>query len=90
MVPPMVIIANMTQHLAQGTSLLAMIPISISGAMTHYKLGNVRTDVVWGLAAGALVGGLLGASGAKALPEPYLRFVFAGVGFWMGIRYIRR
>jgi uncharacterized membrane protein YfcA len=90
MVPPMVILGGMSQHLAQGTSLLAMIPISVSGAMTHYRLGNVRKDIVWGLAAGSLVGGYLGATGAKALPEPYLRFVFAGVGLWMGTRYLRR
>ncbi len=90
MVPPMVILGNMGQHLAQGTSLLAMIPISVSGALTHNKLGNVRKDIMWGLAAGSLIGGWLGATGAKALPEAHLRFLFAGVGIWMGIRYLRR
>jgi len=55
MVPLMVILGNMEQHLAQGTSLLAMIPISFSGAMTHYRLGNVRTSIAWGLVIGALV-----------------------------------
>jgi uncharacterized protein len=89
MVPPMVIIGNMTQHLAQGTSLLAMIPIGVSGAITHYKLGNVRKDVMWGLAAGALMGGWLGAAGAKALPDAYLRFVFTGIGLLMGMRYLK-
>jgi hypothetical protein len=86
MVPLMVILANMGQHIAQGTSLLAMIPVSISGSFVHYKLGNIRNDVVWGLAIGSLIGGFLGASFAKALPELYLRCIFAGVGFWMSIR----
>ena len=49
MVPLMVILGNIGQHMAQGTSLLAMIPASISGASTHYRLGNVKLDVVWGL-----------------------------------------
>jgi uncharacterized protein len=89
MVPPMVMIAGMGQHLAQGTSLLAMVPASISGAITHYKLGNVRTDIAWGLAIGSLAGGYAGATAAAALPEPALRVFFAGMGLWMGVRYIR-
>ncbi|MBA4419462.1 MAG: permease, partial [Syntrophus sp. (in: bacteria)] len=89
MVPLMVILANMGQHIAQGTSLLAMIPISISGSFTHNKLGNVRSNIVLGLAIGSVIGGFLGASFAKALPELYLRCIFAGVGFCMSIRYLR-
>ncbi len=89
MVPPMVIIAGMGQHLAQGTSLLAMIPVAMAGAITHYRLGNVRTDMAWGLAAGALAGGYLGATAATALPELLLRVVFAAVGLWMALRYLR-
>jgi len=89
MVPLMVILANMGQHIAQGTSLLAMIPISLSGSFTHYKLGNIRRDLVLGLAIGSLIGGFLGASFAKALPEFYLRCIFVGVGLWMSIRYLR-
>jgi uncharacterized protein len=89
MVPLMVIGAGMGQHLAQGTSLLAMVPISISGAVAHYRLGNVRTDLAVGLAIGSLGGGYLGASAATALPESYLRIIFAGVGIWMAVRYIR-
>ena len=89
MVPPMVIMAGMSQHLAQGTSLLAMIPASMVGAMTHYRLGNVDTGIAWGLAAGALAGGYLGATAAGVLPEALLRVVFAGLGVWMAARYLR-
>ncbi|HEY3275524.1 MAG TPA: sulfite exporter TauE/SafE family protein [Syntrophorhabdaceae bacterium] len=89
MVPLMVMLAGMGQHLAQGTSLLAMVPISISGAFTHYRLGNVRKDIAWGLAAGALAGGFLGAVSAGALPDAYLRVIFAAVGIWMALRYLR-
>lgn len=89
MIPPMVILGGMGQHLAQGTSLLAMVPVSITGAMTHYRLGNVKVAVAWGLAIGSLVGGYFGARAATAVPEAYLRLVFAGVGLWMSIRYLR-
>jgi uncharacterized membrane protein YfcA len=89
MIPLMVILGNMEQHLAQGTSLLAMIPISLSGAMTHYRLGNVRMNIAWGLAIGSLIGSSLGAMGASLLPEFYLRVLFAALGFWMGARSLR-
>ena len=89
MVPLMVVLGNIGQHMAQGTSLLAMIPASISGASTHYKLGNVKMDVAWGLIIGSLVGAYFGASAANLLPEFYLKIAFAAVGVWMGTRYIR-
>ena len=89
MVPLMVVVGNVGQHMAQGTSLLAMIPASMSGASTHYKLGNVNLDIAWGLAMGALVGGYLGALTANQLPDIYLKISFAGVGTWMGMKYIK-
>lgn len=88
MVPLMVVLGNMGQHVAQGTSLLAMIPASLSGALTHYKLGNVKLDIGWGLAAGSLLGAPIGALAANLLPEFYLQLVFASIGIWMGMRYI--
>lgn len=89
MIPPMVLLAGMSQHLAQGTSLLAMIPASVSGALTHYRLGNVQTDLLWGLLSGAVIGGYLGGTVANLLPELYLRFIFCGVLIAMGLRYVR-
>ena len=89
MVPLMVVLGNIGQHVAQGTSLLAMIPASISGASTHYKLGNVKLDVVWGLIPGSLIGAYFGATAANHLPEFHLKIVFAAVGVWMGTKYIK-
>jgi uncharacterized membrane protein YfcA len=89
MIPPMVILAGMTQQMAQGTSLLAMVPIGITGAVTHYRLGNVQTNIALGLAAGGIVGGYLGGTTANLLPELLLKIIFAGVLIWMGIRYLR-
>jgi uncharacterized membrane protein YfcA len=89
MVPFLVIFIGMPQHLAQGTSLLAMVPGSAMGAFTHYRLGNVAKHLGLGLALGAAIGGYIGASFAHLVPEFYLKVIFALVGLWMGIRYIK-
>jgi uncharacterized membrane protein YfcA len=89
MIPMMVVLGNMDQHMAQGTSLLAMVPASASGAVTHHRLGNVKTNIVFGLAVGALLGGYFGATAAMAVPEFYLRLFFACLGVWMGLRYMK-
>ncbi len=89
MIPLLVILIGMPQHLAQGTSLLAMVPGSAIGASTYYRLGNVAKKIAPGLAIGAAAGGYFGATFAYLMPEFYLKLIFAGVSIWMGIRYIR-
>jgi uncharacterized protein len=89
MIPLMILLAGMNQHLAQGTSLLVMAPVSLMGALTHYRLGNVQLNIVWGLVAGAISGGYLGATAANLLPGSILTIIFCGIGVWMGVRYVR-
>ncbi|OPY71964.1 MAG: Sulfite exporter TauE/SafE [Syntrophorhabdus sp. PtaU1.Bin058] len=89
MIPPMVLLLGMHQQLAQGTSLLAMVPISMTGAFTHHRLGNVRLNIAAGISVGALAGGYLGGTVANILPELYLKVIFSVVLVWMGQRYVR-
>jgi uncharacterized membrane protein YfcA len=90
MIPLMVLLAGLNQHTAQGTSLLVMVPAGLSGALTHYRLGNVQTTIVGGMVMGAMAGGYLGASAANLLSGSTLTIIFCVLGIWMGIRYIRR
>jgi len=89
MVPAMVLLAGFPQVIAQGTSLLAMVPAGAVGAHTHWQLGNVARRLVPGLVAGILVGAFAGGSVALRLPETALRLVFAAVLVWTGARYLR-
>lgn len=89
MVSAMVLLAGLEQHLAQGSSLLAMVPAGAVGAYTHWRLGNVRTNLLTGLIAGILMGTLLGGIMAHVLSEGTLRIVFACVLIWTGLRYLR-
>ncbi len=89
MVPAMVLLAGFAQHTAQGTSLLAMVPAGGVGAYTHWRLGNVRTNLLIGLIPGILIGTYLGGTLAHFLSERTLRLVFAAVLIWTGVRYLR-
>lgn len=89
MVPAMVLIAGFTQYTAQGSSLLAMVPVGAVGAYTHWRLGNVSTNILPGLILGVLVGSYFGGSLAHSLPEGALRVIFAIVLIRTGIKYLR-
>ena len=88
MVPAMVLLAGFSQHTAQGTSLLAMVPAGGVGAYTHWKLGNVRTTLLPGLIPGILIGTYLGGTIAHVLSDMALRIIFAAVLIWTGVRYL--
>ncbi len=89
MIPAMVLIAGFDQHVAQGTSMLAMVPPASAGAYTHWKLGNMRTDLLKGLVPGILLGTFLGGSLAHTLSDAALRVAFALMLLWTGVRYLR-
>jgi len=84
-----VLLAGFPQVLAQGSSLLAMVPAGASGAYTHWRLGNVVRALLPGLIPGILVGTFVGSSFALRLPETVLRLVFAAVLVWTGSKYLR-
>jgi uncharacterized protein len=90
MVPAMVLFLGFSQHLAQGSSLLAMVPAGAVGAYTHWRLGNVVTAVVPGLIVGIILGTFGGGSLAHWLSEAALRGIFAAVLIWQGLRDIRK
>jgi len=89
MVPAIVLLAGFEQHLAQGISLLAMVPAGAVGAYAHWRLGNVRTNLLTGLIPGILMGTLLGGRMAHDLSEGTLRIVFVCVLIWTGVKYLR-
>lgn len=89
MVPSMVLLAGFTQHTAQGSSLLAMVPAGGVGAFTHWRLGNVNTGTLTGLVPGILIGTFMGSSLAHIITENVLRVIFAAVLVWTGARYLR-
>jgi uncharacterized membrane protein YfcA len=90
MVPALVLLVGHTQHTAQGSSLLAMVPAGGVGAVTHWRLGNVVSGLLWGLIPGIIMGTFLGGTLANVLQEATLRFIFAAVLIWLGVRDLRK
>jgi uncharacterized membrane protein YfcA len=76
-VPALVLLAGMTQQLAQGTSLAVILFAAPAGAIEHMRQGNVIKRVVPGLAIGAAIGGPLAALLALHLPRLTLTRAFA-------------
>ena len=89
MVPALVLLVGHSQHTAQGSSLLAMVPAGSVGAYTHWRLGNVVTKILPGLIVGIILVTYLGGTLAHFLAEANLRLIFAVVLILLGIRDIR-
>ena len=87
MIPVMVIFAGFTQHVAQGTSLLVMVPAGAIGSFTHWKMGNVEKEILWGMIPGIICGTYLGGNIANTIPNDSLRLIFAAMLIIVGFRY---
>jgi len=60
-----------------GTAMAAVLPTFAVGALTHWRLGNVRIAMVPLLCAGTMVGGAVGARAALQAEDLTLRKLFA-------------
>ena len=75
--PALVYLFGLTQHQAQGTSLAVMVPpITLLAALRYYYSGNVKLNIAMFIAAGFIVGGLLGAHVVQIVPDIVLKKIF--------------
>jgi uncharacterized protein len=90
MIPLLVLWAKVPQHKANGTSLLAIIPIAIVGALVYYFQpvgGRPQVDLGFAflLIIGSVVGAYLGARAMSRIPEAQLKvavvLLMVAVGF---------
>jgi len=77
MVPAMVLIFGFDQHVAQGTSLLVIIPAALTGSYTHHRNGRLVLRDAALLGAGGVIGALIGSVTALSLDDAILRRLFA-------------
>lgn len=76
-IPVLVLLFGLQQHIAQGTTLALMIPpIGLLAAWTYYKQGFVDLKIAGLICLGFFFGGLMGAQFAIKIPDELLRKVF--------------
>lgn len=89
-VPALTLVLGLTQVKAEATSLLAIIPVALVGAVRQRQYGNVRVR------EGAIVGALsaLGVAGgvalANALSRRELKIAFAVLMMVVAVQFVRR
>ena len=79
-VPGLVLVAKLSQHTANGTSLAALLlPVGLLGVREYYRRGEVVFPYAAILAGGLFIGALLGAKLAGSIPDVLLRRAFGGL-----------
>lgn len=76
MVPAMVMALGMDQRLAHGTSLAAVVPISLSGMASYAVAGEIEWVVAFFLALGAVGGAVIGTNLLHAVSQRILSLCF--------------
>lgn len=85
-VPGLVMIARMDQRLAHGTSLAAVLPISLASLLTYWGHRQVDWPVAWWLAVGAVAGSIIGTRLLAVVSKRALGTIFASVLIISAIR----
>jgi uncharacterized membrane protein YfcA len=76
-VPYMVLVLGASQHLAEGTSLVVIIPTALAGAFTYSRQGLVDWRAAASLGAGGTLSALIGAGLAHQVSGSTLQAIYA-------------
>lgn len=76
-IPGLVLLAGLSQHEAQGTTLaILLLPIGLFAVLKYHQGGHVRFYIALFICIGFLIGGWLGANMAEAMHNVILRKAF--------------
>lgn len=89
-VPGLVIVIGLSQHRAEATSLLAIVPVGLCGALLQDRYGNVRRGDALLLGIFSVAGVAGGVALANALSGKALRDAFAGLMIVIAAQLVRR
>lgn len=87
-VPMLVMIVGVSQHMAQGISMLVIIPTALVGIWHFQQKKLVDFQIAAYLALGAVCGALLSANFVQYIPGAYLKQVFGVFVILTGIHMI--
>jgi hypothetical protein len=77
LIPALVYIYKTSQHMAQGTSIAALLlPVGLLAAVKYWQTGNVNIKFALLIAVGFLIGGYIGAVFAQPVADLTLKRLF--------------
>lgn len=88
LVPIMISVWGIRQHVATATSLAVVIPTGIVSSLLYQHQGNLDLILASEIAAGSIVGAYLGSTWACRLPALTLKKIFGGMLVLVGIRMV--
>ncbi len=89
-VPALTLALSLTQVKAEATSLLAIIPVALVGALRQRRYGNVAVKDAGVLGILSAAGVAAGVALANALPQRALKVLFAAVMLLVAAQFLRR
>jgi uncharacterized membrane protein YfcA len=78
-VPSLVVLLGETQHVAQGTSLMVIIPTALVGTLANTRRGNVDLRLAMTLGLAGAVGAVAGALASVEIDEDILGRAFGAL-----------
>lgn len=90
MVPGMVVLLGETQHVAQGTSLMVIIPTAIVGTITSARVRKLPWRLIGLVGLGGALGAGLGVFIALNVSEGALRRMFGILLLFVAVRMVLR
>lgn len=89
-VPALTLVLSLTQVKAEATSLLAIIPVALVGALRQYHYGNVQVRDGVLLGAMSVLGVAGGVALANELSQRALKVAFAALLLLVAGQFLRR
>lgn len=89
LVPMLIFFLGLSQHLAQGISMLFIIPTAIAGLIQFHKQKLLDLRIAAFLSVGAIIGALISSSFVHLIPGDDLKKLFGCFVIFTGIRMIR-
>ncbi len=90
LIPAIVLLLNISQHTAQGISLLVIIPTATAGVWRLYKDRLVDLTLVLPLSIGAVLGAIISASFIQTISSGALKTSFGLFTIAVGINTLRK
>ena len=88
LIPIMTFLLGLSQHVAQGISLLVIIPTALAGLWQLHKSKLINYHLALYLALGSISGALMSSSFVQYVPAQHLKLIFGYFVILMGVRTI--